>query len=155
MAKSVTKKTATKKAPAKATKKVATKSKKTESVEKFESAKKYRNGTSARTFAKNLKAALVGQERYTPDLDLAIRMAASAMHLESRASAELADCVSLTVIKTSKFGEEEIEHPMLKTQRALTAEARKWLQVLGLTADDIINKQRDALTEFDQYLDRE
>lgn len=155
MAKSVTKKTATKKAPAKATKTVATKPKKTESVEKFESAKKYRNGTSARTFAKNLKAALVGQERYTPDLDLAIRMAASAMHLESRASAELADRTKLTVVKTSKFGEEEIEHPMLKTQRALTAEARKWLQVLGLTADDIINKQRDALTEFDQYLDQE
>ena len=155
MAKSVTKKTATKKAPAKATKKVATKSKKTESVEKFESAKKYRNGTSARTFAKNLKAALVGQERYTPDLDLAIRMAASAMHLESRAAAELADCVSLTVTKTSKFGEEEIEHPMLKTQRALTAEARKWLQVLGLTADDIINKQRDALSDFDQYLNQD
>lgn len=152
MAKSVTKKAATKKAPAKSTKKVATKSKKTESIEKVESAKKYRKGTSARTFAKNLKAALVGQERYTPDLDLAIRMAASAMHLESRASAELADCVSLTVTKTSKFGEEEIEHPMLKTQRALTDKVRKWLQVLGLTADDIINKQRDALTEFDQYL---
>lgn len=155
MTKTVTKKTATKKVSAKSTKKVATKSAKTESVEKVDGAKKYRNGTSARTFAKNLKAALVGQERYTPDLDLAIRMAASAMHLESRASAELADCVSLTVTKTSKFGEEEIEHPMLKTQRALTAEARKWLQVLGLTADDIINKQRDALSDFDKYLDEE
>lgn len=155
MAKTVTKKTATKKAPAKSTKKVATKSAKTESVEKVDSAKKYRNGTSARTFAKNLKAALVGQERYTPDLDLAIRMAASAMHLESRASAELADCVSLTVTKTSKFGEEEIEHPMLKTQRALTSEARKWLQVLGLTAEDIINKQRDALSDFDAYLNED
>lgn len=152
MAKTVSKAPASKKSTSASAKKVAKKTQKTAPSAAPTGKKKYRNGTSARTFAKNLKDALRGQERYTPELDLAIRMAASALHLESRASAELADAGSLTVIKTSKFGEEEIEHPTLKTHRALTAEARKWLQVLGLTADDVINKERDALTEFDEAI---
>lgn len=152
MAKSVTKPAPKKKAAEPSAKKVAQKQQKSEAEAIDSSKKKYRNGTSAKTFAMNLKKALQGQDRYTPDLDLAIRMAASALHLESRAAAELADAGSLTVIKTSKFGEEEVEHPTLKTHRALTAEARKWLQVLGLTADDVINKTKDLLSDFDDEI---
>lgn len=114
--------------------------------------KKQRRGVSALTFAKNIRAALDAQGRYTPEYDLAIKHAAHAMHIESRAIVEINGLNKLTVVKVTKYGENLDEHPTLKTQRAVTTEVRRWLEVLGLTAEGIINKTRDAMDEFDEEI---
>lgn len=141
MGKTVAKKSATKKT---AVKKVAKPVKTAE--------KKQKKGISALTFAKNIRDALKAQGRYTTEYELAIKTAARAMHIESRASAELDGLKEYSVVKVTKYGENLDEHPTLKTQRAETAEVRRWLEVLGLTSEGIINKSTDALDEFDKII---
>jgi hypothetical protein len=144
MGKQVTKKTAAKKTAAKkAAKPVKT------------AEKPRKKGISALTFAKNIREALEAQGRYTTEYELAVKAAARAMHIESRASAELDSLKEYSVVKVTKYGKNLDEHPTLKTQRAETAEVRRWLEVLGLTADGIINKSTDALDEFDKEINGE
>ena len=112
-------------------------------------------GVSERTFKDNIRNALRAQGRYTPEYDLAINLAAHAMHLESRACSEIRGLDHLTVVKVTKYGENLDEHPTLKTQRSITAEVRRWLEVLGLTADGIVNKLSDEMDDFDRQVNGE
>ena len=114
--------------------------------------RKKKCGTSASTFKARIKAALVAQDRYQRELDMLIGMTADSLHIWSRAKDEIAALDSTWTMEESKYGFKLVEHPSCKTHRAYSAECRALLKSLGLTMEDLINKERDALTEFDDRI---
>lgn len=151
MATELAKKTATKKT-AKKTQNVAKKNaKKTQNVVE-DPKKRKKMGTSSATFAKRIREALTTQERYTQELNMTIIMVADALHVWSRAKDEISKLDQTWTREESKYGYKLVEHPALKTHREYMREARHLLKALGLTIEDIVNKERDALTEFDEQI---
>lgn len=116
--------------------------------------RKKKCGTSASTFKARIKAALIAQDRYQRELDMLIGMTADSLHIWSRAKDEIASLSSTWTMEESKYGFKLVEHPSCKTHRAYSAECRALLKSLGLTMDDLINKERDALTEFDEKISK-
>lgn len=114
--------------------------------------KKKKLGTSSQIFAKRIKEALVAQDRYTTELQMTVIMAADALHVWSRAKDEIATLDHTWTREESKYGYKLVEHPALKTHREYMKEARKLLKALGLAIEDIVNKERDALSEFDEEI---
>lgn len=115
--------------------------------------KKKKLGTSPTTFAKRIKGALKAQDRWTDELSMTVIMAADALHVWSRAKDEIAKLETTWTKEESKYGFKLVEHPALKTHREYMKEARYLLKALGLTIEDIVNKERDALTDFDNELE--
>lgn len=115
--------------------------------------KKKKLGTSSTTFAKRIKGALKAQDRWTDELSMTVIMAADALHVWSRAKDEIAKLETTWTKEESKYGFKLVEHPALKTHREYMKEARYLLKALGLTIEDIVNKERDALTNFDNELE--
>ena len=115
--------------------------------------KKKKLGTSSTTFAKRIKGALKAQDRWTDELSMTVIMAADALHVWSRAKDEIAKLETTWTKEESKYGFKLVEHPALKTHREYMKEARYLLKALGLTIEDIVNKERDALTDFDNELE--
>lgn len=114
--------------------------------------KKKKLGTSSQIFAKRIKEALVAQDRYATELQMTVIMAADALHVWSRAKDEIATLDHTWTREESKYGYKLVEHPALKTHREYMKEARKLLKALGLAIEDIVNKERDALSEFDEEI---
>lgn len=115
--------------------------------------KKPKLGTSSTVFAKRIKEALQAQDRWTAELNMTVIMAADALHVWSRAKDEIAKLDTTWTKEESKYGFKLVEHPALKTHREYMKEARYLLKALGLTIEDIVNKERDALTDFDNELE--
>ena len=115
--------------------------------------KKKKLGTSSTTFAKRIKGALKAQDRWTNELSMTVIMAADALHVWSRAKDEIANLENTWTREESKFGFKLVEHPALKTHREYMKEARYLLKSLGLTIGDIVNKERDALSDFDNEIE--
>lgn len=120
--------------------------------EQKQTVRKEKRGTSAATFKARIVKALKAQDRYQRELDMLIGMTADSLHIWSRAKDEIASLNSTWTTETSKYGSKLVEHPSCKTHRAYSAESRALLKALGLTIDDLINKERDALTEFDEKI---
>lgn len=114
--------------------------------------RKKKCGTSAATFKLRIIKALKAQDRYQSELDMLIGMTADSLHIWSRAKDEIAALGSTWTTEESKYGFKLVEHPSCKTHRAYSAECRALLKALGLTIEDLINKERDALTEFDEKI---
>lgn len=116
--------------------------------------RKKKCGTSAATFKLRIIKALKAQGRYQGELDMLIGMTADSLHIWSRAKDEIAALGSTWTTEESKYGFKLVEHPSCKTHRAYSAECRALLKALGLTIEDLINKERDALTEFDEKINQ-
>ena len=84
---------------------------------------------------------------------MTVIMAADALHVWSRAKDEIANLENTWTREESKFGFKLVEHPALKTHREYMKEARYLLKSLGLTIGDIVNKERDALSDFDNEIE--
>lgn len=144
-------------------KKVSTSGKTAKSVKNAENsqkkeqkptARKKKCGTSAATFKARIVKALKAQDRYQRELDMLIGMTADSLHIWSRAKDEIASLGSTWTKEESKYGFKLVEHPSCKTHRAYSAECRNLLKALGLTFEDLINKERDELSDFDEELNR-
>lgn len=136
------------------TENTAQKAVKTQKIEKKTTARKKKCGTSAATFKARIIKALKAQDRYQAELDMLIGMTADALHIWSRSKDEIAALGSTWTTEESKYGHKLVEHPSCKTHRAYSAECRALLKALGLTIEDMVNKERDALTEFDERINQ-
>lgn len=146
----MSKKVSTSEKSAQPTKKVEKSQKKTQKATE----RKQKCGTSAATFKARIRAALKKQDRYQSELDLLIAMAADSLHIWSRAKDEIVKLPSTWTQEESKYGFKLVEHPSCKTHRAYSAECRQLLKALGLTLEDLVNKERDDLSDFDEELNR-
>lgn len=128
------------------------KSEKSQEIAQNPTARKGKCGISTATFRKRLRDALVAQGRYQHELDMLIAMTADSLHIWSRAKDEISALPSTWTQEESKYGFKLVEHPSCKTHREYSRECRALLKALGLTMEDLINKERDALTEFDEQI---
>lgn len=134
--------------------KTAKNDEKSQKKEQQPTAGKKKYGTSAATFKGRIVKALKAQDRYQRELDMLIGMTADSLHIWSRAKDEIASLDSTWTTEESKYGFKLVEHPSCKTHRAYSAECRHLLKSLGLTLEDLINKERDELSDFDEELNR-
>ncbi|MBO7285668.1 MAG: hypothetical protein J6U69_03635 [Alistipes sp.] len=117
-----------------------------------EKPKKRNQGISSTVFAKRIRAALQSQNRLTPEIEITVMLAANALHIWSRTTNEIKK-VDLWCREESKYGFKIVEHPVFKTHREYIKKVHELLKTLGLTADDIVNKEQDALSDFDRELE--
>lgn len=107
-----------------------------------------------RKYAQSIKKALVSQNKYTPDLEPMIKLAASAMRDWGLADEAIGNLDSITATEVTKYGEREVVHPAFKLIKDSRKQAAELLKHLGLTIDQVnTGDNSDELTRFDNMLD--
>lgn len=106
-----------------------------------------------RKYAQSIKKALVSQNKYTPDLEPMIKLAASAMRDWGMADETIRSLDSVAATEVTKYGEREVVHPAFKLIKDSRKQAAELLKHLGLTADQVnTGDNSDELTKFDEML---
>jgi hypothetical protein len=126
--------------------------KKRTNAEKSPSAKSVtlkNTGTSEEGFRRRIRDIIRAQGRDPAPLALTIEMAGSALHWWSCTKFEISRLDSYTVKDISKYGEKVKRHPLFEVASMAMDEARSNLKMLGLTFEDVVNRDRDEMDEFD------
>ena len=112
-------------------------------------------GTSDETYRRRLRDIIRAQGRDPEPLALSVEMAASALHWWSTVRYEIGKLTSYTVTDTSKYGKKIKKHPLFEVATMAMDEARANLKILGLTFEDVINRDRDEMDYFDKEINEE
>lgn len=112
-------------------------------------------GTSEETYRRRLRDIIRAQARDPEPLALTVEMAASALHWWSTVRYQIGQLKSYTVVDVSKYGEKIKKHPLFEVATMAMDEARANLKILGLTFEDVINRDRDEMDEFDKKINGE
>ena len=112
-------------------------------------------GTSEEGYRRRIRDIIRAQGRDPAPLALTIEMAGSALHWWSRTKFEISQLVSYTVVDVSKYGEKTKRHPLFEVASMAMDEARANLKMLGLTFEDVVNRDRDEMDDFDKKINEE
>ena len=109
-------------------------------------------GTSEDGFRRRIREIIRAQGRDPAPLTLTIEMAGSALHWWSCTKFEISQLESYTVVDVSKYGEKIKKHPLFEVATMAMDEARANLKMLGLTFEDVVNRDRDEMDDFDNKI---
>lgn len=109
-------------------------------------------GTSEDGFRRRLRNIIRGQGRDPAPLALTIEMAGSALHWWSSTKVQIKKLDSYVVKDVSKYGEKVKRHPLFEVAAMAMDEARANLKMLGLTFEDVVNRNGDELDDFDKEI---
>ena len=135
--------------------KTAKKQKKAEEAPPAKSAAVRNVGTSEDGFRRRLREIIRAQGRDPAPLALTIEMAGSALHWWSSTKVQISRLPSYTITDVSKYGEKVKRHPLFEVAAMAMDEARANLKLLGLTFEDVVNRDRDEMDDFDKKVNGE
>lgn len=134
------------------TEKTTKKQKKKEGTPPAESVSVKNVGTSEDGFRRRLRNIIREQGRDPAPLALTIEMAGSALHWWSSTKVQIKKLDSYVVKDISKYGEKVKRHPLFEVAAMAMDEARANLKMLGLTFEDVVNRNSDELDDFDKEI---
>lgn len=98
-------------------------------------------GNLKRTYRTRIKKALEDAGLYSKNLAIQIETLASTLMVLRKCEEEIeADDFSVTVMKTTRDGEQPVEAPVLKAHARLLGQVTAQMKALSLTVEDIIGK---------------
>lgn len=106
-------------------------------------------------FLRTIRKALKKQDKYIPELENTILLAAGAMRNWTIADVAIEKAVAAGeefIYEETKYGQKKVPNPAFRLQREEGEKAARYLKALGLTMADVDNKERDPLTEFDERI---
>lgn len=112
-------------------------------------------GTSEEGFRRRIRDIIRAQGRDPAPLTLTIEMAGSALHWWSCTKFEISQLDSYTVVDISKYGEKIKRHPLFEVASMAMDEARANLKMLGLTFEDVVNRDHDEMDDFDAKINEQ
>ncbi|HJC78718.1 MAG TPA: hypothetical protein H9927_05275 [Candidatus Alistipes merdipullorum] len=106
-------------------------------------------------FLRKIRSALKKQDKYIPELENTVMLAAGAMRNWTIADVAIEKAVAAGeefIYEETKYGQKKVPNPAFRLQREEGEKAARYLKALGLTMADVDNKERDPLTEFDERI---
>lgn len=106
-------------------------------------------------FLRAIRSALKRQNKYIPELENTVMLAAGAMRNWTIADEAIEQAVrngEQFIYEETKYGQKKVPNPAFRLQREEGEKAARYLKALGLTMADVDNKERDPLTEFDERI---